>query len=148
MVHVGSGQQWQPTRILYAVGQRKGIGSKDRSNKGWKAKWYVAAQGEHCGRDSDPKTYRRPWRSTHVDYVTQASVGSAFAANVNAQSAWFKVADIQFESDNNYQIGLVSEDTLLDIRLGPISNQSTLPTNDCIDAAQDISKFIGKAQSV
>jgi hypothetical protein len=84
------------------------------------------------------------------DHITQASKGSVFAANVNAKRRWFNVEDIQFEAnDDPNVIGVISEETVLDIRLGPISDQGSLHLSDGMEElTRDISKFVGKAQSL
>lgn len=85
----------------------------------------------------------------NVDHTTQASKGSVFAANVNAQRRWFKVEEIQFDAnDNANAMGVINEETVLDIRLGPVSDQdSLLPSGGMEELTRDISKFVGKAQS-
>ncbi|KAF9346571.1 hypothetical protein BGX34_003800 [Mortierella sp. NVP85] len=78
------------------------------------------------------------------DHITQASKGSVFAANVNAQRRWFNVEDIQFEANDEPDvIGVISEETVLDIRLGSMSDQGSLHLCDGMEElTRDISKFV------
>ncbi|KAF9362946.1 hypothetical protein BGX34_005224 [Mortierella sp. NVP85] len=78
------------------------------------------------------------------DHITQASKGSVFAANVNSQRRWFNVEDIQFEAnDDPNVIGVINEETVLDIRLRPISDQGSLHLRDGMEElTRDISGFV------